>query len=529
MITLWWPLPARTFAFTCMRSLLIAVAVVLCGTPVMATSLAAVSPNPLIYASVIRLEMGIGGEHLFYGQPGRWRVFTEQVRVALALRLEAAGIELEARETVWQQDRAKYWNTGAPHYHLWIFISGRNASEETGGAIDYGFIVDASLEAELLTPELDSEETFSTRRMGFATDADLETRIRAELMQVFEEILDPEAGQHPLEKETRRLPDVQLSLDLTPPGHGDLLTFYRGQIDDLPAQAALFTEPREGNTVAEPIATFSLIGYYPPAQVLAAAGGRYLVTIHRHVGYQPDPHIVIYRTDGSIVRRLTIHDLLTEEDRKHSASLVTGSHWTEVRHSIDHDRGRLVFSLPTGDYFGGSPASPADRVARIEIDLETGLAVHPSRDYLPRREPRVALTTIESESGVTRFTPGASLGREPIGCREGWTPDPDAFAKAKQIPRRNLLADAVWLPMPRYTEIGRKARITGRVELELLIAESGEVVCVGVTKMLPMGLSDEALKATLGWRLAPLPEAQGPARGQVTFDFDIVEIQPPPY
>ncbi len=80
-----------------------------------------------------------------------------------------------------------------------------------------------------------------------------------------------------------------------------------------------------------------------------------------------------------------------------------------------------------------------------------------------------------------------------------------------------------------YTEIGRKARIAGTVGFELLLAESGKVVCIGLTKKLPMGLSKEARKTVRSWRFAPLSAGHGLARGQLTFEFDFVEIPPPPY
>ncbi len=507
-----------------MKRLWIAAALSLCATSVLATTYALIPPEPLAGASVVRLEMRYGrtlssddgSEVLFSGD--RRHAFTETVRASLGSRLAAAGIELESKSTSWRTDRARYESTGAPHHRLEIVVSGRDVREETGGGIDYGFLVEARLHSEFLTPEYDSVETFSTQRMGFAAGTDLEAEILRVVTGIAGEILDFDSDYDPPEKQTLRLPGGRWSLDLTPPGYGDLLAYYRHQLDDLPGEAALFAEPREAS--AEPTATFPLIGAYPPSRVLVAGGGRYLVTIHPHWSHRPKPHVVIYRADGSIVRGLALGDLLT---RREAGSFLSSSHqhWAWADHAIDDDRGRLIFALPTGHRFGGAPA---DRVARIEIDLRAGKLVHPTRDYLAHIEPRVALASVPEDAGAP---PRATA--ESFTCREGRAPEASAFAEAGELPLRDLLAGSVTRPMPRYTEIGRKARVTGRVGLELLVAESGEVVCAGFTEKLPLGLAEEARKWVLRWRLAPLASPAQFARGHVAFDFDLEIIQPEPY
>lgn len=524
-----WPLSARAFASIGMATkqttfrfprVLIAGALSLCSAATGATSYVLIPPNPLVDASVIQLEVRIGqalssslnSEPLFL-QHDRRRAFIENVRTSLRDLLPAAGIKLESPGVHWTRDRAKYESTGAPHHRLELVVSGRNAREETDGGIEYGFLVEARLVAEFLTPAYDSVETFKTRRIGFATEASPETKILSVITTIAREILD--SGYVPAEQETLRLQDGQLSLDLTPPGHGDLLAFYRRELDNLPGQAALFAEPR--GALPEPLATFSLVGSYPPAQVLVAGAGRYLVTVHRSKW-----HLVIYRGDGSIVRQLMIEDLLSPRDRA-SQTYSTSSReppWVRAAHTIDHDRDRLAFSLPTGHHFGGAAT---DRIARIEIDLRDGTLVHPLRDYLVHREPpRVTMIDPGPEAGTTPLEPVRS-----IVCRQGRSADPTTFAKAAEVPLGDLVT--VSRPMPHYTEIGRKARVTGRVGLQLLIAESGLVACVGVTEGLPMGLSEEARKATLHWRFSPLPAGTGFVRSAAAFDFDIVETQPEPY
>jgi protein TonB len=61
----------------------------------------------------------------------------------------------------------------------------------------------------------------------------------------------------------------------------------------------------------------------------------------------------------------------------------------------------------------------------------------------------------------------------------------------------------IFHPSPQYTEIARKARITGVVIVEAIIDKQGNVTNVKILKGLPMGLDQAAVDAVKRWRFEP--------------------------
>ncbi len=58
-------------------------------------------------------------------------------------------------------------------------------------------------------------------------------------------------------------------------------------------------------------------------------------------------------------------------------------------------------------------------------------------------------------------------------------------------------------PQPRYTEVARRIRVEGVVIVQAIIDREGDVTNVRVIKGLPMGLTEEAVKAIKRWKFQP--------------------------
>jgi TonB family protein len=74
---------------------------------------------------------------------------------------------------------------------------------------------------------------------------------------------------------------------------------------------------------------------------------------------------------------------------------------------------------------------------------------------------------------------------------------------------------------PEYTELARKARISGIVVLELVIEADGRVSGGKVLKPLPFGLTQKAIDAVEKWRFEPALDGGKPVRSiqNVTVNF----------
>jgi protein TonB len=62
---------------------------------------------------------------------------------------------------------------------------------------------------------------------------------------------------------------------------------------------------------------------------------------------------------------------------------------------------------------------------------------------------------------------------------------------------------AIYAPDPEYSDEARKARLQGRVQLEMIVDETGHPRNIRVLQSLGLGLDEQAIKAAARWRFKP--------------------------
>ncbi|MFY9821507.1 MAG: energy transducer TonB, partial [Thermoanaerobaculia bacterium] len=87
-----------------------------------------------------------------------------------------------------------------------------------------------------------------------------------------------------------------------------------------------------------------------------------------------------------------------------------------------------------------------------------------------------------------------------VGGVPGGVPSEDAPLRVGGAVTRPEIINQV---RPVYTELARRARVTGTVIVEAIIDTSGNVTNVRVLKGLPMGLDKAAVEAVQKWKFKP--------------------------
>jgi TonB family protein len=82
---------------------------------------------------------------------------------------------------------------------------------------------------------------------------------------------------------------------------------------------------------------------------------------------------------------------------------------------------------------------------------------------------------------------------------------------------------------PAYTELARRARVTGVVILEAIIDEQGNVTNVNVLKGLPMGLDRAAVEAVQTWKFKPATFEGRPVKVYYTLTVNFQVDSAPPF
>jgi TonB family protein len=250
------------------------------------------------------------------------------------------------------------------------------------------------------------------------------------------------------------------------------------------ARGELFRKASGGTWLR--VARWRLVNEVAPVSALVANDGTVVTFDNWHSMGYGDDIVVIYRADGTLVRKLGLADILDEEDisqLRHSVSSI----WWSGAHRLDHEKRLLILEIA------------AHKLETFPISLDTGTALLPKRAMFPR--PRVTWTA------------------EEMGTCDG----------AVALSGAELVTRAVSAEPPAYPPVARKARIAGTVLVDILINRHGGVERADVVKALPFGLAEAARDAVVKWRFrATSGEGESSAMcGRVAITYDLTSVPGP--
>jgi len=107
-------------------------------------------------------------------------------------------------------------------------------------------------------------------------------------------------------------------------------------------------------------------------------------------------------------------------------------------------------------------------------------------------------------------------------------PGPDYSRKADQIPQEKGVINfnspgvtpprCTYCPVPDYSKAARAAKYQGNIVLSVVVTPEGQVMAIYVLKGAPLGLTDQAIKATRSWRFRPAEKDGKPVSVRVSVE-----------
>ena len=149
----------------------------------------------------------------------------------------------------------------------------------------------------------------------------------------------------------------------------------------------------------------------------------------------------------------------------------------------------------------------------LKIELATGTPKEAKRDLFP--QPRVSVSVaIGSATERSSGTPG-----KPV-C--GASSESFDLSDAVPVSSEELFAQVKQLSLPAYPAIAKAAHAEGKVNVELLISASGDVICARALSGHPL-LQRAALRPTLKWKFLPLKTGTAKRAGTLVLNFRMTE------
>ncbi len=274
------------------------------------------------------------------------------------------------------------------------------------------------------------------------------------------------------------------------------------------AKGTFYVRGNDGGYASK--SSFRLVNEVGPVCAVVSDNGDYVVTFdnwHR-AGYGDDV-VVIYRADGSLIKKFGLENLLTEGD---IGVLVrtTSSIWWGGKHEIDEDAGLLVLKIVATRKSSGDEGS---QIRELKIDLATGRPLEAKKDLFPN---------LQIVSTVTAEVP---IGSQPTSPGEMKCSPPDEkpdFNQATKISAEVLQSKVRHRVMPPYPPIAKATRVDGIVEVEVLISKTGDVKCARPLSGHAL-LRGAAVAAAFNWKFEPFEVSSGQSNtvGTVAFSFKL--------
>lgn len=284
------------------------------------------------------------------------------------------------------------------------------------------------------------------------------------------------------ERETFDSANGQWRLVVIPKRLESQLAYFQDKVEgrveakgDNRARAELFRQTRG---IWRLMKRWRLVNEAAPVSALVANDGTVVTFDNWHAMGHGDDVVVIYRPDGSLVRKLALSDLLDEEDIFQLRSSVS-SIWWSGRHRIDEENRTVVLAVA------------AHKTEELPLSLETGTLLVEKRMLFPR--PRITWEADDRPAGT---------------CDGGYTLTAGA-----------LVAQAIKAESPEYPAVARKARIAGLVTVDFIVNDDGSVGEVTVVKPLPFGIDQAARDAVAKWKFRPIEGKKRCGRVKMTFDL----------
>jgi TonB family protein len=257
---------------------------------------------------------------------------------------------------------------------------------------------------------------------------------------------------------------------------------------------------------------FPLVNEVSPVSALVSSKGDYVITFDNwhSVGYGDDV-VVIYRSNGALIRKFGLEDILTEGDVEtlpHSASSI----WWGGKHYLDEANGLLVlkivskYKMPTGNNAN---------VHELKIELATGRPLEPKRDLFPQ------LRVFSSvDDGSAHELSNASPSKPVCPLAEESFDLPGIV----RIPSAQLYVRAKERPLPPYPPIAKAARAESAVVVEVLVSKAGDVICARSLSGHPL-LRHASVAAALKWKFETDDSLGGTAKavGTIAINFKLTE------